>query len=59
MLVAAHNGDLRAARKNGLMTAFVARPTEYGPHKKRDFRADEDWTFVVDSFNQLADQLGC
>ena len=59
MLVAAHNGDLRAARKNGLMTAFVARPTEYGPHQKRDFKADEDWTFVADNFNHLADQLGC
>jgi 2-haloacid dehalogenase len=59
MMVAAHNGDLKAARSHGLMTAFVARPTEYGPHQKRDFKADEDWTFVVDSFNQLADRLGC
>ena len=53
------DGDLKAARANGLMTAFVARPTEYGPHQKRDFKADEAWTHVVDSFNQLADQLGC
>jgi 2-haloacid dehalogenase len=59
LMVAAHNGDLKAARSHGLMTAFVARPTEYGPHQKRDFKADEDWTFVVDSFNQLADKLGC
>lgn len=59
LMVAAHNGDLKAARSHGLMTAFVARPTEYGPHQKRDFKADEDWTFVVDSFNQLADRLGC
>ena len=42
--------------------------TAYGPdqpiwsytaQQKRDFKADEDWTFVVDSFNQLADKLGC
>jgi len=59
LMVAAHNGDLKAARSHGLMTAFVARPTEYGPHQKRDFKADADWTFVVDSFNQLADKLGC
>ncbi len=31
MLVAAHNGDLAAAAKVGLRTAFVARPSEYGP----------------------------
>jgi 2-haloacid dehalogenase len=59
MMVAAHNGDLRAARSHGLMTAFVARPNEYGPHQKRDFKADETWTIVADSFNHLADRLGC
>jgi len=37
MMVAAHNGDLAAAQKNGLKTAFVARPTEYGPLQKVDF----------------------
>jgi 2-haloacid dehalogenase len=31
MLVAAHNSDLAAAASCGLRTAFVARPTEYGP----------------------------
>ena len=31
MLVAAHPGDLRAARAAGLKTAYVARPLEYGP----------------------------
>jgi 2-haloacid dehalogenase len=30
MLVAAHPSDLRAARANGLRTAFVVRPLEYG-----------------------------
>ena len=31
MIVAAHNYDLRAARSHGMATAFVPRPTEYGP----------------------------
>ncbi len=39
MMVAAHNSDLKAAQKLGLKTAFVARPTEYGPHQKYDFEA--------------------
>lgn len=59
MLVAAHNGDLAAAAACGLRTAFVARPTEYGPHQKRDFRADQDWDVVTDSFINLAGAMGC
>ena len=59
MLVAAHNGDLAAAAACGLRTAFVARPTEYGPHQKRDFKADQDWDVVTDSFINLAGAMGC
>ena len=59
MLVAAHNGDLAAAAASGLRTAFVARPTEYGPHQKRDFKADQDWDVVTDSFINLAGAMGC
>ena len=59
MLVAAHNGDLAAAASCGLATAFVARPTEYGPHQKRDFKADRDWDVVTDSFIGLAKAMGC
>ena len=40
MMVAAHNHDLKAAQKLGLKTAFVARPTEYGPLQKHDFEAE-------------------
>jgi 2-haloacid dehalogenase len=58
-LVAAHNGDLAAARQQGLTTAFIARPTEHGPHQTTDLRAQEAWDFVVDDLNQLARQLGC
>jgi len=59
MLVAAHNSDLAAAAETGLRTAFVARPAEYGPHQKRDFKADRDWDVVTDSFVNLAKAMGC
>jgi 2-haloacid dehalogenase len=59
MMVAAHNGDLAAARRLGLKTAFVARPTEYGPLQMRDFKAEGDWDIVAEDFNGIADRLGC
>jgi 2-haloacid dehalogenase len=58
MLVAAHNGDLAAAAAAGLRTAFVARPSEYGPHQDRDFKADRTWDIVTDSFNGVAAAFG-
>jgi 2-haloacid dehalogenase len=59
MLVAAHNGDLAAAAACGLRTAFVARPTEYGPHQMVDFKAERDWDVVTGSFTGIADAMGC
>ena len=59
MMVAAHNGDLAAAQKNGLKTAFVARPTEYGPLQKVDFEATGKWDIVARDFGGIADELGC
>src|SRR5215468_8041410 len=59
MLVAAHNNDLAAAAAQGLATAFVARPTEHGPHQKADFKAERDWDVVTDSFGGLASAMGC
>jgi 2-haloacid dehalogenase len=59
MLVAAHNGDLAAAAEAGLRTAFVLRPTEYGPNQKRDNRAERAWDVIADSFLGVADQMGC
>jgi 2-haloacid dehalogenase len=59
MLVAAHNGDLAAAAAAGLRTAFVARPTEHGPHQKIDIKADGDWDVVAVSFTGVADAMGC
>jgi 2-haloacid dehalogenase len=58
MMAAAHNNDLANARKCGLMTAFFARPKEYGPNQKRDFAADQDWDVVATDIEDLASKLG-
>lgn len=58
MMVAAHNDDLVAARAAGLKTAFVCRPTEHGIGQTKDLRAEQDWEFVAQDFNDLADKLG-
>jgi 2-haloacid dehalogenase len=57
MMVAAHNGDLLAAREAGLKTAFVPRPTEHGPDQTIDLVAEADWDIVANDFNDLAAQL--
>lgn len=59
MMVAAHNGDLHAARARGMRTAFVARPTEYGPDQTEDLAPDSDWDIVAVDFHELAARLGC
>jgi 2-haloacid dehalogenase len=58
-LVAAHNGDLKAARTCGLSTAFVPRPLEHGPGQVTDLKAAEPWDIVALDFLDLAKQLGC
>jgi len=58
-MVAAHNGDLAAARAAGLRTVFVARPHEYGPDQTTDLTAEQDWDVVVGSLTEAADALGC
>jgi len=57
-LVAAHNGDLAAARRCGLRTAFIARPTEHGPAQTTDLAPTETWDMVAANMEDLADQLG-
>ena len=59
LMVAAHNGDLAAARGIGFRTAFVTRPTEYGPGQKTDLVAEQAWDVVARDFVDLAAQLGC
>jgi 2-haloacid dehalogenase len=59
MLVAAHNGDLAAAAAVGMATGFVARPTEYGPLQRVDFKAEGAWWVIAADFGDLATKLGC
>jgi len=59
MMVAAHLGDLRAAKALGLKTAFVVRPLEYGPNGKPDLQADPSIADLsAKDFNDLAAQMG-
>ncbi|GAC1660117.1 MAG: haloacid dehalogenase type II [Candidatus Elarobacter sp.] len=58
MLVAAHNGDLHAARREGMRTAFIARSAEYGPGQNADLAADPGVDISVRDVNELADRLG-
>jgi 2-haloacid dehalogenase len=54
MMVAAHSADLRAAKETGLMTAFVARPSE-APGKESAPSTPMD--VVANSFDELAEKL--
>lgn len=58
MMTAAHKGDLKAARAQGLKTAFVPRPLEHGPRREID-TSPEDWIDVVATdFEDLALKMG-
>jgi 2-haloacid dehalogenase len=58
MMVAAHQGDLRAARGVGFKAAFVPRPLEHGPDKAADLKPDPDFELVARDFLDLAERLG-
>ena len=58
MLVAAHNDDLLAAKAEGMRTAFVARPTEYGPQQAENLVAADGIDIAVRDLGELADRLG-
>ncbi len=58
MMVAAHLGDLRAARGLGLRTAFVPRPLEYGANRTPDLTPDSSVEVAARDFMDLARQLG-
>ncbi|MEZ5913805.1 MAG: haloacid dehalogenase type II [Paracoccaceae bacterium] len=57
MMVAAHNGDLAAARAAGLKTAFVPRPAEHGPGQTTDLAPEADWDVTAPDFGALAAAL--
>ena len=58
-MVAAHNGDLAAARACGLATAFVPRPNEHGTGQTSDLRPQQDWDVVAKDFGELANRFAC
>src|SRR5262245_42685330 len=58
MMVAAHLNDLRAAKAQGLKTAFVPRPMEYGPAGKPDLAPNDAVDVTAKDFVQLASTLG-
>jgi len=58
MMVAAHGGDLDAAKKLGLKTAYVHRPLEFGSARQPTRPADGSYDFMARDFRELATQLG-
>ena len=58
MMVACHVWDLDAAQARGLRTAFVARPTEYGPGKSGKAPKEGAYDLVAQDFGDLARQFG-
>ena len=59
MMVAAHNGDLVAARACGLRTGFVPRPHEHGPGQTTDLGPESAFDVVAADFVDLARRMGC
>ena len=57
MMVAAHKGDLRAAARAGLRTAFVPRPRER-PNRQIDLSVDGEFDVSAEDFVDLARKLG-
>jgi 2-haloacid dehalogenase len=58
LMVACHNFDLDAARREGYRTAFVRRPDEWGPAGPPDPVPNPATDIVADDFAELADRLG-
>jgi len=56
-MVAAHSFDLDAAAAVGYRTAFVHRPSEWGPVPDPIERAQPNADIVAESFGELTDQL--
>ena len=65
LMVAAHDDDLKAASLQGMKTAYVHRPFEYGKDKLfdiaevNDYKGDREWDIVSTDLKNLAKQLGC
>ena len=65
LMVAAHDDDLKAASLQGMKTAYVHRPFEYGKDKLfdiadvNDYKGNRKWDIISKDLNHLAKQLGC
>ena len=60
LMTAAHNNDLAAAKAQGMSTAFVARPLEFGTRSpKMDVEPGPHVDISAWSFTELAEKLGC
>jgi len=57
-MVACHNFDLNAAKKQGFKTAFVKRPREWGNDSPPDPEPNPIHDIIVDDFPTLAKALG-
>ena len=58
MMCAAHSGDLNAAREQGLRTAFIHRPKEYGGIRAADAAKPGDFDVVSSDMLDLAARMG-
>ena len=58
LMVAAHVYDLQAAKANGLRTAFVSRPDEWGPNTGAEQLNAGEFDVTARDFEDLASQLG-
>jgi 2-haloacid dehalogenase len=58
MMVAAHPGDLRAAARTGMPTAYVHRPLERGAGSEPNVVVAGDFDYLASDFLDLARQLG-
>jgi 2-haloacid dehalogenase len=57
MLVATHQHDLDAARRCGLLTAYIERPTEFGIDQPKDVSPNPMNTLHAATITALCDQL--
>jgi 2-haloacid dehalogenase len=58
MMVASHNIDLNAARECGFKSAYIHRPTEWGPQVATDAEPDSHHDIIAKDDDDLARQLG-
>jgi len=59
MMVASHKYDIRAARRLGFHTAFIARPLEFGVGCAADVAYEDEFDVNAADICDLAAQLGC